>query len=220
VAAFGALYLLAAMFAIDGYEFSLGESMPFLGAILAAWLVLGVVQAYLVFNLVRARDGHLRRDRGLRETLMQHLHARNLAAAGAASMDLATLAHLNASAAVEDGGDRGALMWAVMAFVPVVNLLVTPVVLFQITRDLAVHDRRQAFFCYHAGIGLARTGKAVEEPRWRAHPNRTAGLYLILSYVSGGLFLYYWYYVLILDTNSHLASQQRFESSLASALKG
>ncbi|MFH0815904.1 MAG: hypothetical protein V1934_03705 [Methanobacteriota archaeon] len=214
------LYFSMTLVLIEGLDMATWNSLAILGVVFALWLVLGIVQAVLVYRLTDARDGHFKRDRALRETLMQHLAVRNSAGGGIAGMELATLGYLNASARLEDNGDRGALLWGVLAFVPVVNMITTPIILHGLTRDLAAHDRRQAFFCYYAGIAMARTGKGIQDPMWRQQAERSAGLYLLLAFITGSLFMFYWYYVTINDVNIHLASQRRFEDSLSAALAG
>jgi hypothetical protein len=215
-----ALYLSMVLMLLEGQDLVMWASLTALGTIFGLWVILGIVQAVLVYRLTDARDGHFRRDRALRETLMQHLAVKNSTGGGIAGMELATLSHMNVAARLEDGGDRGALLWGVLAFVPVINLITAPIILFGLTKDLAAHDRRQAFFCYYAGIAMARTGKGLTDPRWQPQAERSAGLYLLLAFISGSLFMFYWYYVMINDTNAHLASQRRFEESLSGALKG
>ena len=215
-----ALYVSFTLILIDGETIDFADSMPLVLAVLALWVILGIVQAVIVHRLVAARDAHFRRDRALRETMLQHLSALNSADNGSMGMEIATLAHINSSARVEDNRDRGALLWAVMAFVPVVNMLTVPVILYGLTRDLAAHDMRQAFFCHYAGLALARTGKGIRDPAWQPMAERSAGLYMLLAFVTGGLFLFYWYYVALGSMSAHLASQRRFEESLAALLQG
>jgi hypothetical protein len=220
IAFLGALYLSITIILVDGEEIDFANSVPWILAVLGFWVVLGVAQALLVYRLVAARDAHFARDRALRETLLQHLSALNSASNGAMGMEVATLAHINTSARTEDNGDRGALLWGVLAFVPVVNMITVPIALYGLTRDLAAHDMRQAFFCHYAGLALARTGKGLADPGWQPMPSRSAGLYLLLAFVTGGLFLFYWYYVALGDYASHFASQRRFEDSLAASMQG
>jgi hypothetical protein len=214
-----AVYVAAALLVIDGDSIDLNGLIAALLALLAFWALLGLAQAALVYRLVSMRDAHFRRDRLLREAVMQHLLALN-APTGKGGMDLAALAYLNASASTEEVWERGAMLWAVLAFIPVVNMITMPVLLYGLTRDYVAHDRRQAFICYHAGLAMARLGTPLKSPDWTRHPERSKGLYVLLAYMTGTLFLFYWYYATILDANSHAASQASFEDSLSAGLQG
>jgi hypothetical protein len=56
-------------------------------------------------------------------------------------------------------------------------------------------------------------------PSWKTLPERSFFIYLILTLLTCGLFLIYWYYVLIKDLNDHFGAQWQFEDQIAAQMK-
>jgi hypothetical protein len=195
-------------------------SAPFVVGLFAFMVAASAIQAVLVYRLVRMRDAHVARDRRLREGVLQYLSARNSANGGAAGMDVATLGFINASARVEEEGERGAVLWGLLAFIPVVNMVVMPILLYGMTKDMARHSQRQDYFMYHAQMALARLGRWVQHAPAPRGPERSAALYVVLYIFTGSLFLFYWLYVSVVDWNAHFAGQHGSEDTLLAALRG
>ncbi|MDG6994277.1 MAG: DUF4234 domain-containing protein [Nitrososphaerota archaeon] len=177
-------------------------------------LVLVVVFWYF---LISRRNNHFKRDKLERESLIEYLKQ-----AGAASgrsndiaTELATMNAVNAEATTEEE-TKSAALWIVLTIVTfgIAGLYV----LYFLTRDPYKHDSKQQSFMQQTQSALAKLGKPIVNPSWKALPSRSFILYLILDIVTLGLFGFYWYYVLIKDFNDHFKAQWQLEDSIMSIM--
>lgn len=90
--------------------------------------------------------------------------------------------------------------------------------LYFLTKTMLDHDARWNLFAYNSGRALLKLGfrpvVAYMTPRL---PDRSLVLYVILT-IFIGIFVLYWFYVLVKDPNDHFANQWRFEDSLVAAI--
>jgi len=81
------------------------------------------------------------------------------------------------------------------------------------------HDRRWSGFSTAARTALSKLGFPSGKPFTVSRlPERSFGLYLLLSFVTFGIFLYYWLYTLAKDPNEHFKSQWGFEDNVLGSL--
>ena len=90
-----------------------------------------------------------------------------------------------------------------------------------LTDDAWKHDRTWTDFARGTKVAIARAGGTaggIDEgyPMQR----RPSALYVILSFVTFGLFLVFWWYATVKDTNDHYARQARFEDELLAYFSG
>ncbi|MEI6797346.1 MAG: DUF4234 domain-containing protein, partial [Methanomassiliicoccales archaeon] len=57
-------------------------------------------------------------------------------------------------------------------------------------------------------------GVNIMMPSWKTLPERSFVIYLVLTIVTLGLFMFYWVYVIIKDMNEHMKNQWAFEDQL------
>ncbi|MEW5748752.1 MAG: DUF4234 domain-containing protein [Candidatus Thermoplasmatota archaeon] len=90
-----------------------------------------------------------------------------------------------------------------------------------ISDDTWKHDQAWTEFARGTKVALARAGAtagALDEGT--TLPSRPTGLFVLVSFVTLGLFAVYWWYVAIKDTNEHYAKQAMFEDQLVAMLSG
>ena len=84
-----------------------------------------------------------------------------------------------------------------------------------LTKDAQEHDERQRAFNQQYMTGVAKAGKPGDAAFiWQPLPRRDVTIYVILTILTLGLFLPYWWYVNIVDMNTHMANQWNFENAL------
>ncbi|MFY9605750.1 MAG: DUF4234 domain-containing protein [Thermoplasmata archaeon] len=81
------------------------------------------------------------------------------------------------------------------------------------------HDRRWNGFSTAARTALSKLGFPSGKPFGISRlPERSFGIYLLLSFVTAGIFFYYWLYTLAKDPNEHFRNQWTFEDNVLSSL--
>jgi hypothetical protein len=188
--------------------------------------VLGFVAATVVaiilfflpwYKLIRRRDEHFRRDRMLREGLVNYV--RGLAAErgleAKMNVELATMTTIHSEANGEED-DKSAVLWIILSIITfgLLGLYVS----YFLTRDPHKHDVRQVAFMQQVQSAFSKFEKTVVFPFWKSLPGRSFFLYLVLTWLTFGLFGLYWNYVLISDFNDHFRAQWQVEDQLLANL--
>ncbi len=168
------------------------------------------------YKLIRRRNGHFRRDRMLREGLINYV--RELAAERGMevkmSTELATMTSIHSEANGEED-DKSPVLWIVLSVITF-GLLGLYVWYF-LTKDPHNHDVKQLAFMQQVQSAFSKLEKTVVFPFWKSLPGRSFFLYLILTWVTV-LFGLYWNYVLITDFNDHFKAQWQVEDQLLANL--
>ena len=77
------------------------------------------------------------------------------------------------------------------------------------------HDARWEIFVERTRTAMARLGYPSGTIRVASHlPQRSFPLYFVLSILTGGFFVFYWWYTLIKDPNDHFRRQWEVEDQL------
>mgnify|MGYP001765400111 CR=1 FL=1 len=105
----------------------------------------------------------------------------------------------------------GMRLGAIVASAYIVNFLM---------RTIYTHDQRWSGFTTTTMMALHRLGK-TDSNKWDHEPlkERSMILYAVLAIVTAGLFLLYWFYVLVDDPNRHFEQQHLFEDMLAKVVR-
>lgn len=83
------------------------------------------------------------------------------------------------------------------------------------TQDTATHDRDWTDFATETRISFAKAGAAAGDLEVGHYvPPRPSALYILMTAITGGLFMFYWWYVIIKDGNTHYNKQAWFEEAL------
>jgi hypothetical protein len=112
-----------------------------------------------------------------------------------------------------------------LQFVSIPLLLVHAVLMFYmlhfVTDDMWRHDQEWTGFARATKVSLARAG-ATAGGLDEGYPleKKPTVLFVVVTFLTMGLFLVYWWYAAVKDTNSHYEKQARFEDQLLGMLSG
>jgi len=91
---------------------------------------------------------------------------------------------------------------------------------FVLGKSIYDHDSHWTSFAHQANAAITKLGFPEKKSYWgRPLQYRSYGLYAVVTVVSLGLFMFYWWYTLIEDPNHHLKAQWDFEDSLVESLR-
>jgi hypothetical protein len=207
---FGSLSL--GFFSANNAALAGGAIAGFVGGLVVA-IILFVLPWY---RLIKRRNGHFRRDRMLREGLINYI--RGMAAErgleAKMTVELATMTAIHSEANGEED-EKSPVLWIVVSIITF-GLLGLYVWYF-LTKDPHKHDVRQLAFMQQVQSAFSKLEKTVVFPFWKSLPDRSYFLYLILWIITG-LFALYWNYVLITDFNDHFRAQWQVEDQLIANL--
>ena len=109
------------------------------------------------------------------------------------------------------------------AFLPftLVHALLMFYMLHFLTDDAWKHDQAWTYFARGTKVAIAKAGgTAGGMDEGYPMQRRPSALYIILSFVTFGLFLVFWWYAAVKDTNDHYARQAWFEDELLAYFSG
>lgn len=178
-----------------------------------AGIVAGILLAVLSYKLIKRQSGHILREAQMRRATIDYLRIKGAERGASNNVEQ----YLSAMDAIDremtfNEKPRDPVLWAILSIIiPFVSLYV----LYFLTKYTFDHDRRLNSFAQNAQLAGAQLGLDLAQPNWRPVHDRSFILYLILSIVTLGLFVIYWYYVLITDMNEHFDNEWLFEDQLA-----
>ena len=106
------------------------------------------------------------------------------------------------------------LLAQLVAYVPLFYLS------FVLGKSIYNHDSHWTSFAHRANAAMTKLGFPEKKSYWgRPLQYRSYGLYAVVTVVSLGLFIFYWWYTLIEDPNHHLKAQWDFEDSLVESIR-
>ncbi len=181
-------------------------------------LIIYIILALLPwYKLIKRRSEHFRRDRMLREGLVNYIRgsAAERGIESQMSIELATMMAVHSEANGEED-EKSAILWIIVSIISfgLLGLYVS----YFLTRDPHKHDTRQLAFMQQVQSSFSKLQKTVVFPFWKAMSGRSFFLYLILTWLTFGLFGLYWNYVLITDFNDHFRAQWQVEDQIMANL--
>lgn len=184
---------------------------------LVGGLLSSLLYAYLLYILLSRRNKHFRRQSRFSEDFIAHL--RSLTSKKGLDEEVG-LSNLERTAREMKNTDdeKSAILWTVLAFIPIVNVFAILYILYFLGKDFRIHERNEDGFIEDSGRILQNVGLELSVRRMDPTPNRSFILYIILSIVTFGLFGIYWLYTLIADPNAHFKHHQQYEDDLISKL--
>ncbi|MDO9537431.1 MAG: hypothetical protein Q7J68_03830 [Thermoplasmata archaeon] len=189
--------------------------------VLLMGIVYVIVQGVLVFKLVDRRDNHFLRDRNLRVGMEEYVAASALTKQMDLNVERWTM---NTISQGNNDIERSPLMWAMLvsliAIIPIVGIIFLVYSQAFLTKDVQSHDEKQRSYNQYFEASLMKTGK-ITQPiyQWQPIPRRDVAIYTILTILTVGFFLPYWWYVNIQDMNAHMQNQMEFENRLVQLLQ-
>ncbi len=215
----GFFFIFSDLSFIDPYTSGIpSEFILLFGLAFIMQLLFTIVQSYLVYILVLRMDDHFERDSLLRMGLLEYLDSRSMVTGTDINVERWTINTINMSAYMKER-KKGAITWAIMvglfSFIPVVGTLFLLYILHSLTDNLIDHDFNQLNFNRQLNWSLAKLNRPlVGSGGWMNVPRRSTGMYIILTLITLGFFLPYWWYVVITDWNEHFQNQWKFEDEL------
>ncbi len=202
----------------ESTEIDPGHLLLIILAVLIVSIALAAVYALLTYRLVGRRDSHFRRDNLLMEGMGEYLTAVSASTQTDLNVERWTMNTLHVQGMTQD---RSASLWAVLvALLPIIGIIFLIYCMMFLTKDTHQHDERQRAFNRYFEAGMARSGKEFRASgAWQPLPNRDVAAYVILTVLTVGLFLPYWWYVNIEDMNLHMKNQWEFENALVETFK-
>ncbi len=165
------------------------------------------------YKLIRRRSEHFRRDKILREGLISYIRgvASERGIEAQMSTEIATMTTVHSESNGEEN-EKSAILWIVLSIITFG--LVGIYVAYFLTKDPHGHDVRQLAFMQQVQSSFTKFQKTIVFPFWKAIPSRSFFLYLVLTWITFGLFALYWNYTLISDFNEHFKAQWQIEDQL------
>ena len=114
--------------------------------------------------------------------------------------------------------EKSAILWGILMLVPIVNFFVLLYIWYFLTGDFYKHERWEDVMLSDTERALSVLGVQFVFHRNDPIPHRSYVLYLILTFITLGIFALYWEYVLIADPNKHFASHAVFEPAIIQAV--
>ncbi len=200
--------LLPVVFAIMG--FFVPPYGPFV--MLVIGLIIGMILIGLMFyNLIERRNEHFKRSRTLREGILKLLEKHE--GKSGISSRLANLRSIHSDLnSTEDSKSAG--LYAILSIIiPFLALYV----MYFLTSDIRDHDKKERMFFRTFAEMADELGVTLVYPEWKEVPDRSAGLYVILTLIIP-LFALYWLWTLLKDPHKHFAAHRTLEDHLSSAI--
>jgi len=184
---------------------------------LVGGLLSSLLYAYLLYILLSRRNKHFRRQSRFSEDFIAHLRSLTSKKGVDEEVGLSNLERTAREMKTTDD-EKSAILWTVLAFIPIVNVFAILYILYFLGKDFRIHERNEDGFIEDSGRILQNIGLELSVRRMDPTPNRSFILYIILSIVTFGLFGIYWLYTLIADPNAHFKHHQQYEDDLISKL--
>jgi len=192
-------------------------AIPFVGLVLGfATLILvliigGIISIYVVYKLVKRRNEHFRRTHLLYENLVNLLREKEGSSPEVISMQ-STLQEMKS-----EEGEKSAGLYAILVLF--LGAIIWFYVAHFLNKDFRKHEIREARLLELASNVLRKYGVTMPMKFEKEFPNRSTGLYIVLSIVTLGIFMLYWVYTLAKDPNEHFKQHSMIENRLLSALE-
>ncbi|MFP4545491.1 MAG: DUF4234 domain-containing protein [Methanomassiliicoccales archaeon] len=179
-------------------------------------LVLFVLLLYKLFN---RNNMHTRREGMLREAMIDYFKKKGAerGVSDQMSSQIQTMESIHYDSRSNES--ETSLVWAILPIIPVVGWIFLLIDLYFLTKYPPEHDRRWHAFTQQVQSAGSHLGMTVVLPSWKTLPSRSFAIYLILTIVTFGIFIIYWYWVLIKDMNDHFRAQWQFEDQLLNAMQ-
>ncbi|MDD1756869.1 MAG: DUF4234 domain-containing protein, partial [Methanomassiliicoccales archaeon] len=186
----------------------------------ATSIVSSVIYAIINYKLLKRKNDHIKRETALRAGIIDYFRAKGAAnfKEQALASQIATMQSIQSDSTTDDR-DHNAILFTILLFIPIVNIIVQLYIAYVLTKFDYKHDRRWHAFTQQAQSAGQELGMPLVLPSWKTLPERSFVIYLILTILTLGLFWFYWYYCFIKDLNEHFKAQWQFEDQFLRSLQ-
>lgn len=187
------------------------------------WTILtfGIYSHYATYKLVERRHFHAQRRLAFQSYWWHALNARADAAGRRTEVaeGLDNLSRIyQQMEAYEKRNKREPILWMLL------RLVFGPVGAYInhfLNKDLRFYDEWESSYAANSEWVMQRLGVPVSVPQRRQPvPERSTGLYVLLSIITLGIFAVYWRYTVMTDGNAHFADDAAMEDALTAAIGG
>lgn len=194
---------------------------PFFFPFFVIFPVLGIasviIYAYLTYTLIKRRNTHFTRQWRLTEDLLNLV--KSVASRKGANVDTPVSSAERTFRDMRfEEGEKPAVLWTILIFVPLVNVIAGLYILYFLTRDFRRHENREDNLLEDLARAFGQLNITAMTRRQKPIPERNYVLYLVLTIITLGIFGIYWLYTLIQDPNNHFRSHIQVEDELLSKL--
>ncbi|MFC1488045.1 hypothetical protein ACFLRN_10220 [Thermoproteota archaeon] len=191
--------------------------------IMNAWITIGLtgvvnfaVGIVLTYKLVNRRHTHFKRQKFLSEDLIASIKSIGKMKDINVETSLSSIERTLREANTEET-EKSGILWAILtAFIPFVQLYVY----YFLMNDFYSHEQKEDGLWEEISMALNKLSINFSVlQRIEYIPNRSFVLYLILTIITGGLFVVYWLYILLTDPNEHFKYHIQAENQLISTLE-
>jgi hypothetical protein len=202
------------------YQYSYG---PFPEEFALVWLNVGltglvnfIVSTVFTYLLVNRRSTHFKRQKLLSEDILAAVNSLAKTKNVEAKANLLTLER-SVRETNSEGAEKSAILWAILsALIPFLLLYVY----YFLMKDFYMHERREDGFWEDLSRTLKKLDVNFSVPRrTEPIPYRSFVLYLIMTIVTVGLFLVYWFFGMLKDPNEHFKYHMETENHLLAILE-
>lgn len=181
--------------------------------ILIALLIAGaIISLYVIYKWIQRRNNHFNRLQMLNESFTNYLEEK----ASSRDIDISNITS-NIKRDIRDAEreetEKNSILYIIL------YLVFNPVLLYIfhfLNKDFVNHAHREEDILEGFNRALEKLG--VEE-KIRAFskdriPERNTIIYIVLSFVTLGIFIFYWVYTLTIDPNEHFKEHQTIEKEI------
>jgi len=200
-------------FSYDGFDVQIMNAWITIGLTGVVNFTVGIV---LTYKLVNRRHTHFKKQKFLSEDLIASIKSMGKMKDIDVETSLASIERTFSEANTEET-EKSGILWAILtAFIPFVQLYVY----YFLMNDFYRHEQNEDGLWEDFSEALNKLDINFSVLRRTEYiPNRSFVLYLILTIITGGLFVVYWLYILLTDPNDHFKYHIQAESQLMSTLE-
>ncbi len=196
-------------------EMEMAVSMAVLGLMLsfvifALAIIAIIIGVYVMYKWIKRRNEHFSRSHRLYENVILFLEAM-----GMGDPEIPAMKNMLQEMRYRET-QKNPIVWIVLTYLT--GGIIGFYVYHFLTRDFYEHERREQAIHEHLRNLLARYNLPLTTTGYSAVPDRNTVIYIVLSLITLGIFLLYWYYVLAKDPNEHFKQHSQVEADLYNTL--
>ncbi|MEW6020224.1 MAG: DUF4234 domain-containing protein [Pseudomonadota bacterium] len=190
-------------------------------AFLLSLITCGIYGLYVLYKLMDRRQQHFERMVSMRYYLIQMLREKAQAAGQLDELatEISQLEGMHLQSTNRDReGEKNPIMWLVLGIATSVTNFY---VYYFLNDDFRAHEANERIFMMRASEVMQRLGITYQQivPNM-AVPERNFVTFLILTFITCGIYGVYWWYTLIEDGNNHFNNHAMWENQVYAIVSG
>jgi hypothetical protein len=200
----------------NSYDLLPQEFVVFFAILILSGIFNLIISIFLNYLLINRRNTHFRRQNLLSEDIETVIDFLARTKVKNIEDNLVSLKKMLKEARCEET-EKNPVLWSILSvFVPFVQFYVY----YFLMKDFYHHERQEDRFWTSVKEVLQKLDIDFSIPqRKKVIPFRSFVLYLILTVVTTGLFIVYWFHVLLKDPNEHFKHHREIDNQLVAILK-